>query len=1121
MRIILLDHSGSMGQPFGGQAEFAGRTRTTELSVKLDAAKTELLRSVASLASATAIALFEFTSTASLIYEGMSNNQAAIQRALDALAAEDGTDIAAALDKASDYAAKSTNAPVVQVLVISDGLSERASAEAAAQGFAQRSAVIVNVILIDPTEGGEQVARAIAVNGEVYAVTSSAEFAERITGVTKEQEQLARQIDAVLSECQTEEDATTAKVSPGERLSFTAAYPGAVSAGSWYSLLIYLHLADLQDQVAEIIRQRATQIGLRPLTSSAEPSTLLNRGTWLRFTPRLEGVAFNPLSQEVAWLEDIQELGFRLIADKSMVGRPLLGSVDVCCGPALIAQIPLSISVRELAGETAASVTSRAQVFGRIFASYSHKDIPIVEACTAVYQALGIYVYIDKHSLRSGQLWRPMLRRFIDKSDLFQLYWSQASRQSTAVEDEWRYALSLSGRKGESFIRPLYWEEEWPKPPDELSHIHFAKLDLDALAVGTGQTNLPSQIPQSLTAEATPSFPVTVVPVQPGILPEVRKTVQQDVAYAVSFLEETTLLRYYPVPTLLVDEHVVKSVRSLDTVDLTPQSSQIDQALALSDLLRSIELEFHVRGWRPKSSELENWETLFGVEKIVTTEQYNCLRRFCEGMLQETVRQYIRPGWLQARADMSGEVAGVSQNQSFSAFIVAALDHAISTSKPERSEHGRTSWHRGESDEHKLLKDLMSRVGIQLLSAQQDHVSSSFGETSFDTPLSALRFCRQELSLGLSNYDDVDTALPMDPIPEREKYHALSAMAGMLARDVSRYDSPLQHLDEWLAGVVDPVWRGMRDELARVNFHDFDANTDYLRFISACLDTILRMLQEGLANLGNFGAECRYAIDKSSWDIVQKEFPDLKLNPRTKKSSFRDKEEVNLEGQFSEFVRVYAEAKEHLLHVLSQRKESRTPLEQLFVVQAPMYGIYVPANSRPADDQLKRWAFDRGIPTELTFPQNSRVLFCLRALEKFEKTLEETSTERQKVQQMARQFQCSVLIHEHFHAILETGLDDKSSTATGVGFQEAWRSASQLNESLAVWMELHAARQNSELTRLVWSYIRAGSYPEWPYRGAESIEAMYQQQGIDAIRDLMRSLRRDPETAKAAFDSIR
>jgi hypothetical protein len=1117
MRIILLDHSGSMGEPFSGKTEFAGRTRKTEAAIKLEAAKTELLRSIASLASPTPIALFEFTSSASLIYEGMSNDHAAIKAALDGLVADDGTDIAAALDKASEYTAKLSNVPIIQVLVISDGLSNLASAQASAQELARQRAVIINVILIDPTDDGERVARAIAVNGEVLAVTSSGEFAESISGVTKGQEELARQIDSALDEYQEEEHAITSKLIPEERLSFTAAYPGAISHGIWYSLLVYLHLAHLQQDVADIIQQRAAQIGLKPLTSSAEAITSVKRGTWLRLTPRVDGIVFNPLSQEVAWLEDIQESSFRLIADESVIGCPLLGAVEVYCGPVLIAQIPLSISVRDRDESTQAMTptTTTTQVFNRIFASYSHKDTPIIDACVAVYEALGMYVYIDKHSLRSGQIWHAVLRQLIDKSDVLQLYWSKSSSRSKAVEDEWKYALSLVGRKGETFVRPLYWEEDWPRPPADLSHIHFAKLDLAALALQTGQSNLTEQMPQSATISVSvPALSVAVIPVLSGLPPEVQKTIREDTAYAINFLEETTGLRYYPVPTLLVDEYVIKSVRSLQTTEWAPPSEQVDQALALSDVLRAIELEFHVKRWRPKSSKIENWETLFGKGKISTAEQYDCLRKFCEGGFQATVIQYISPGWLRARAEMSGKVPGINLNQDFSAFMLTVLDHAISIAEPIHRTGGRTVRLREGSNELKLWKE----AGIQIPPARDKEVRISLENTSFSTVVSALRFCRQELSLGLSSYDNVGAALPIDPNPESEKYHALTTMVAMIASEVFPYGSPFRSLGEWLEDVVSPRWRGMRDELANLQFHNFNANTDYLWFISACLNTISSMLQEGLTNLGDFQAECGYPIKKSSWDVVQEEFPELSLNLTTKKYSSRD-EEVTSEGPYSIFVRLYSEAKNRLINIISQRAKFKTQLERFFAVQVPTYGIYVPANSFSSDDRLKRWAFDRGVPTELTFPQSARVLFCLMAQERFEKETEKVLADRRIAHQMVRSFQRSVLIHEHFHAILETGLDEKRSSANGAKFDEAWRVASPLNESLAVWMELHNARQNPDLMELVWSYIRAGTYPQWPYRGAEKIETLYQKQGIGIVLDLIRSLRRDPESAQAEFDA--
>ena len=51
--------------------------------------------------------------------------------------------------------------------------------------------------------------------------------------------------------------------------------------------------------------------------------------------------------------------------------------------------------------------------------------------------------------------------------------------------------------------------------------------------------------------------------------------VREDLSEAVHYLEELTGLRYYPVPTLLVDEHVVKTVRTTQTIDLGPVDPEL------------------------------------------------------------------------------------------------------------------------------------------------------------------------------------------------------------------------------------------------------------------------------------------------------------------------------------------------------------------------------------------------------------------------------------------------------------------------------------------------------------------------------------------------------------------
>jgi hypothetical protein len=147
------------------------------------------------------------------------------------------------------------------------------------------------------------------------------------------------------------------------------------------------------------------------------------------------------------------------------------------------------------------------------------------------------------------------------------------------------------------------------------------------------------------------------------------------------------------------------------------------------------------------------------------------------------------------------------------------------------------------------------------------------------------------------------------------------------------------------------------------------------------------------------------------------------------------------------------------------------------------------------------------------------VLLSLDAQSKFVEQLEQEVGEELDQLELAALFQRCVIIHEPFHALLEIGLDSHRTTAVGAQFGEAWRVALGLNESLAAWMEFHFAREKPDLMDVVQAYIHAGQYPNWPYRGAEYIESLYQERGIEAIRELIANLRQDPKSTQAQFDA--
>jgi hypothetical protein len=279
------------------------------------------------------------------------------------------------------------------------------------------------------------------------------------------------------------------QLQPDGGISFTAGYPRVVAPSLQHTLSVYLHLSRLQAEVDQHIADRSRRSTLQPAATSETALVRLPKGTRLWVRPEVPGIGFDPPVQEVRWLEDLQQVDFRLQALPHTAGRAVLGAVEAYVGPLPVAQVPLSIRVRGVSDrqervEGAAASTGR--LFGSVFASYAHEDYEVVKAVAEAYRALGINVLMDKLPMGAEGARQQELSQLIEEADVFHLFWSRAASRSPKVAEEWRLALSLQGRKGAHFIRPVYWSIPWPRPPAELKHLQIAPLDLAVLSEVTG-----------------------------------------------------------------------------------------------------------------------------------------------------------------------------------------------------------------------------------------------------------------------------------------------------------------------------------------------------------------------------------------------------------------------------------------------------------------------------------------------------------------------------------------------------------------------------------------------------------------------------------------------------------
>jgi formylglycine-generating enzyme required for sulfatase activity len=281
----------------------------------------------------------------------------------------------------------------------------------------------------------------------------------------------------------------TKEVTPllDENVQFTVYRPREIIPVRWYKMLIFSHLDERPEWLdtsepspLEEVQEEAQRIlghRLETYRKTTEESRLaIPREGEITLVPEMRGIEFNPPTRSFSWKDGLclHLETFELRAGPDFNAPTVVrGRVTIFLGHLILAEVALSILVCQSQGSATLARTpsqwNSARRFRRIFASYSHKDLEVVEEMER-HALLGDRYLRDWVDLRAGERWNERLLGMITEADIFQLFWSWNSSRSPYVEREWRHALSL---KREAFIRPTYWENPWPDPPEPLRPIHF------------------------------------------------------------------------------------------------------------------------------------------------------------------------------------------------------------------------------------------------------------------------------------------------------------------------------------------------------------------------------------------------------------------------------------------------------------------------------------------------------------------------------------------------------------------------------------------------------------------------------------------------------------------------
>jgi DNA-directed RNA polymerase specialized sigma24 family protein len=269
-------------------------------------------------------------------------------------------------------------------------------------------------------------------------------------------------------------------LSPRERAQaeFTVYYPHHIQPRKWSTMLAYMHLRGALTIVDSDSKRRLKAGDTSIRRKSAKERVSIARGAKIVIVPHSEALEFNPRQVSFIWSGDFHGVEFRCRTRRNTgVDKRISVHVKFFVASVLVREIVFDITLHQQM-ETFISgkhTSTTAHPYQRVFVSYCHQDREIAKQLEKAYTAIGIEYLRDVKKLRSGEKWAPALLRLIEESEIFQLLWSKAAKRSANVEQEWRYALHLDRTE---FIRPIYWEQPLPPPPDELADIHFAYLQL-------------------------------------------------------------------------------------------------------------------------------------------------------------------------------------------------------------------------------------------------------------------------------------------------------------------------------------------------------------------------------------------------------------------------------------------------------------------------------------------------------------------------------------------------------------------------------------------------------------------------------------------------------------------
>lgn len=274
------------------------------------------------------------------------------------------------------------------------------------------------------------------------------------------------------------------KVKPQKinKADFSVVAPEKVKPGSSGLVDVLMYTKGQRAIVQRVIEQskeKATE------AARSAASVSVRQGSEVTVVISSEDAVISENSETLVWNGDALDFSFRFSVPEDYKKKQLDFSCHILFDGIHISRLYFSVPINAAKSVPIRFVRKDSK---RAFVSYSHKDKQrVVDQLTAIQSvAPKLRFWMDSQSMSAGDLWRPSIKAAIKAADVFLLFWSRSSKESSEVRKEWEYALKLEqgrkrGKNGARFISPVPLDNprDCPPPP-ELDDLHFGDPSFDA-----------------------------------------------------------------------------------------------------------------------------------------------------------------------------------------------------------------------------------------------------------------------------------------------------------------------------------------------------------------------------------------------------------------------------------------------------------------------------------------------------------------------------------------------------------------------------------------------------------------------------------------------------------------